>query len=63
MARQLAPPLNVRLHPEQLNWLDSQALRGLSRADAIRLCIWAAMDRGPLLQQEHSTHKQASRFN
>jgi hypothetical protein len=64
MARQLSPPINLRLHPEQLHWLDAQTLRGLSRADAIRLCIWAAMDRGALLQHEHSTpNTQAASTN
>jgi hypothetical protein len=48
-------PIPVRLAPEQLAWLDRQTLAGLSRAQAIRLCIHAAIDRAdrgePLIQQ------------
>lgn len=39
--------MSLRLPPDQIAWLDQQAAApGLSRAQAIRLCIWAAMNRG-----------------
>lgn len=39
--------MSLRLPPDQIAWLDQQAAApGLTRAQAIRLCIWAAMNRG-----------------
>jgi hypothetical protein len=47
-------PVSVKLPPEQRHWLEAQArlLDGLTRSDAIRLCVAACMLRGePLIQQ------------
>ena len=38
--------MSLRLPPDQIAWLDQQAAPGLTRAQAIRLCIWAAMNTG-----------------
>lgn len=46
-------PIPVRIPPDQLAWLDRQTLAGISRAQAIRLCIHAAMDRGEPLIRQH----------
>lgn len=39
--------MTLRLPPDQIAWLDQQAAApSLTRAQAIRLCIWAAMNTG-----------------
>lgn len=57
-------PIPVRLPPEQLVWLERQTIAGISRAQAIRLCIHAAMDRGepliPTQQQQDTTTTTAA---
>jgi hypothetical protein len=48
-------PVSVKISSTQRDWLDeqAQAIDGLTRSDAIRICIAAAMERGFPLQAQH----------
>jgi hypothetical protein len=48
-------PVSVKIPETQRDWLDQQAqlITGLTRSDAIRLCIAAAMNRGEPLIRQH----------
>jgi hypothetical protein len=42
---ELANPLSVQFTPEQMAWLDSRRVAGLSRSAVIRLIVEEAMKR------------------